>query len=497
MKTLIALLLLATSLAAQAQALAWQPFTPALFQQAARENKPVFLYLEAVWCHWCHVMQKKTFPDPAVQAALAKGWLVTRVDHDANPLVANRYRDYGWPALIFFNAQGQEVVKRAGFMAPEDFTRLLAAIEADPTPEPGSLPTAQPTTGVAKLSPRVKKTLQARHQSAYDPVHGSLKLPQKYLDRDSVEYALALAASGNRSEARRVRQTLDAASALIDPVWGGIYQYSTHGDWAHAHFEKIMRSQGKSLALYALAYGQLKNPQDLRRAEAIRDYLLSFLSSPEGAFYVSQDADVVPGEKSAAYFALPDAQRRAIGIPRVDTNRYAQENGLAIEALATLARTARDTRAQAAAITAARWVLKHRANADGSFRHGEADEGRYLGDSLHMARGFLALHAATGSAEWLAAAQRTAEAMNTLFAGEGSGFLTGSALGATVEPPRTVEENIAVARFYTALAKASGEARWLKAADHALAWLYQPEVALELLTEPGILLAAQERAAQP
>ena len=97
--------------AAERAALPWQPFTPGLFAQARAENKPVFLYLEAVWCHWCHVMQAKTFPVASVQQRLKDQWLIASVDHDADPLLANRYREYGWPALIFFNAQGQEVAK--------------------------------------------------------------------------------------------------------------------------------------------------------------------------------------------------------------------------------------------------------------------------------------------------------------------------------------------------------------------------------------------------
>ena len=497
--SLIFLLLLgslpAPALAAdEAAALNWQPFTPALFAEAKRTHKPVFLYLEAVWCHWCHVMQRETFTDAAVQAELQQHWLITRVDHDANPLLANRYRDYGWPALIFFNSEGKEVVKRAGFIAAEPFAQLLSAIVADPTPEQAeAAPAVASVAASAALTAKVRKTLMARHSKNYDTLRGGLRTTQKYLDRDSIEYALALAAAGDRTEGRRVRQTLAAARALIDPVWGGIYQYSTNGDWSHAHFEKIMRAQSKSLAVYAEAYGQLHDAADLASAQAVRNYLLNFLRSPQGAFYVSQDADAVPGEKATTYFELGDAARRAIGLPKTDQHVYAQENGQAIEALATLARTANDAVALEAAITAAQWVKANRANSDGSFKHDAASEGLYLGDTLHMARGFLALYRATHDAAWLGDAKLAAAAITATFRGEGAGYLTASALGAVVEPPRITEENIPAARFFAALAKATGDQAWLSAADHALAWLYQPEVALESFTEPGILLAEKER----
>lgn len=494
----LAALLLLMSLpiaAAERVPLSWQPFTPALFATAKAQNKPVFLYLEAVWCHWCHVMQAKTFPDAGVQKRLNEQWLIASVDHDADPLLANRYRDYGWPALIFFNAQGQEVAKRAGFLSAEDFSALLDAVVADPTPEQSARDEQAAAPPLTSLPDDLRATLEAHHREAYDRQRGSLKLAQKYLDRDSVEYALRLAAMGDQSEARRAQQTLDAASVLIDPVWGGMYQYSTYGDWAHPHFEKIMRTQAGAMRLYAAAYAQTKNPRDLKQANAIRDYLLGFLRDADtGAFHGTQDADVLPGEKAQAYFKLGDKARRQIGMPRIDPHLYAQENGLAIEALVALYSASGDADTLCAATSAAQWVLQQRALPDGRFAH-EADAGLYLGDTLAMARAVLALHRVTGDAEWLTVATRAAAAMTTHFASAGGGYLTAVAEGAALAPPRVTEENINAARFYAALALSTQQAGYLADGRHALRWLAQPEVATATLTEPGILLAADELAA--
>ena len=484
-------------LAAERVDLPWQPFTPALFARAKAENKPVFLYLEAVWCHWCHVMQARTFPDAGVQKRLGTQWLIASVDHDADPLLANRYRDYGWPALIFFNAEGQEVAKRAGFMSAQDFSALLDAVVADPTPEQSARDEQVNAPPISTLPEDLRAMLETAHRQAYDMRLGSLKLAQKYLDRDSVEYALTLAAGGDKTEARRARQTLDAARALIDPVWGGMYQYSTHGDWLHPHFEKIMRTQAGALRLYAQSYALTRNVRDLQSANAIRDYLLHFLRDADtGAFHGTQDADVVQGEKAHDYFKRGDQARRRIGMPRIDPHLYAQENGLAIDALVSLYQATRDADTLCAASNAARWALAHRGLADGRFRHGEADDGgRFLGDTLHMARAALALHGATREAEWLTVAEAAARAMATHFAAAGGGYLTAVATNATVPPPRVAEENIALARFYGALAARTGKAEYLADGRHALRWLALPTVAEATLTEPGILLAADELAA--
>src|SRR5262249_33723146 len=132
------------------------------------------------------------------------------------------------------------------------------------------------------------------------------------------------------------RQTLTSQLQLLDPVWGGVYQYSTGGVWTNPHFEKIMSMQAENLRIYAQGYAQFHDPQYLQAAQAIRAYLGTFLTSPDGAFYTSQDADLIAGQHSAEYFSRNDSARRQRGIPRVDKHIYARENGWAIAALASL-----------------------------------------------------------------------------------------------------------------------------------------------------------------
>ena len=133
------------------------------------------------------------------------------------------------------------------------------------------------------------------------------------------------------------RETLDAQRQLIDPVWGGVYQYSTDGDWKHPHFEKIMQMQAENVRMLRAGLSRSgKSRRISKRRKKFATICSNFLTSPDGAFYTSQDADLVQGEHSADYFALSDAERRKRGIPRVDQHIYARENGWAINALATL-----------------------------------------------------------------------------------------------------------------------------------------------------------------
>lgn len=488
------LLGLLLSLQAAAADIAWRSDPTAAFAEARRAQLPVFLYLEARWCHWCHVMQDQTFTDPAVRGLLARHYVALKVDHDANPLLANRYRDYGWPALIFLAADGTEIVKRSGYVAPADFARLLTAIERDPSPE------ALATVAVAaaaqpSLSAAARERLLRRHEESYDAERGGLATAQKFIDRDSLEYALAHA--DDPAERAKAEQTLDAARALIDPVWGGSYQYSTGGDWNHPHYEKIMRTQAGVLRIYALAWARLQRPADLASAQAVRDYLLGFLRDPAGGFYVSQDADLAPGEKADDYFRLDDAGRRARGLPRIDRNLYADATGQAAEALALLYEASGDEQALTAARKAADWLLRERRGHDGSYRHGARDDGqRYLNDTLAPARAFLALYRATGERRWLAASRRASDAMLKRFRAGDAGLLTAVAKGPLAPLPE-LSENIAAARHYNLLQHYSGEARYTAAAQQAMRYLAADAVVEAAFEEAGILLADEELGEAP
>jgi uncharacterized protein len=145
---------------------------------------------------------------------------------------------------------------------------------------------------------------------------------------------------------------------------------------------------------------------------------------PEGAFRVSQDADLKPGEHAAEYFQLDDAGRRAEGIPRVDENLYSRENGMMIEALLVLFEFTGDRTLLDRANKATTWVARHRLNADGGFRHDQQElDARYLADNLAMARALLQWYRVTADRRFLRAAIHTARYMNRHFRQSGAGVL--------------------------------------------------------------------------
>src|SRR5271154_6189540 len=111
--------MLISSPALAVEAPQWGNWNHHPFDKAKAEHRFVILDLEAVWCHWCHVMDQKTYSDPKVQALLDAKYLPVRVDQDSNPALSERYGDWGWPATIIFGPDGNEIVKMRGFVEPE------------------------------------------------------------------------------------------------------------------------------------------------------------------------------------------------------------------------------------------------------------------------------------------------------------------------------------------------------------------------------------------
>lgn len=497
--------LLLTALAATpsiaADAPKWSHWDDDLFARAQAEKRFVILDLEAVWCHWCHVMEKTTYADPKVRELLAEKYLPVRVDQDANPDLSSRYGDWGWPATIVFGPDGSEIAKIRGYIEPERMQALLKAIIDDPTPGPsvGEAFEIKPATS-AFLDKEQRTALAKNFDESYEEALGGWGENQKYIDADSMDLAITRAEAGDATAAKRARQTLDAAIALIDPVWGGVYQYSEGGSWTRVHFEKIMSFQAQYLRQYSQAYALWKDPKYLAAARSIERYLAEFMTSPNGAFYVSQDADLNHDTDGHVYYALAAGERRKLGMPRIDKNLYARENGWAISGLSAYYNVTNETKALETAERAAKWVIENRALPNGGFRHGEKDRGGpFLGDNVAMGQAFLDLYAATGNRDWLSRAARTGDFVAT-FRDEAGGFATSKTAegksGVLAKPARLIEDQVQVARFMNLLNRYFGNDGYREQAAHAMRYLAGASVAMPRPL-PGVLLADEELAVEP
>jgi uncharacterized protein len=503
--------LLASVLAGAAVAatpIAWRnTWNDALFVQAAREHRFVLLDLHAVWCHWCHVMDETTYSDAQVGALIGAHYIAVSVDADSDPDLASRYGNWGWPATIVLAADGTEIVKRRGYLPPRQMASLLQAILDDPSPGP-SVESAPPLqdSGATQLSGALRSALLKSYDASYDRPYGGWGREHKLIDADSLELAYIQAdskrASRKSTATRRARTTLDRNLLLIDPVWGGVYQYSDARDWRSPHFEKLMSYQTDDLRLYAEAYARWQEPRYLHAADAILGYIDKFLKAPEGCFYVSQDADLSVAIPGRTFYAHDDAARRKAGMPKVDTHCYAREAGWAIRALAKFHDVTGNRQALQSAQNGARWVLANRALPQGGFSHdSQARGGPFLDDNLAMAQAFLALYRSSGDRIWLKHAVATLNFIDAHLRRADSGYIAAPApannRGVFSQPVLLPDQNAALARAANMAHRYTGDARYRAMALRAMQYAAAVAAANPEQLLPEVLLADRELSTAP
>jgi uncharacterized protein YyaL (SSP411 family) len=497
---LLALVLLPlTKTLADGNSIAWEPWSDSVFAKAKSEGRFVLLDLGTVWCHWCHVMEEVTYRDSTVIDLVGSRYLAVRVDADARPDLSNRYEEYGWPATVVFNSDGSEIVKRRGYLPPAQMASMLQAIIDDPSPGPSVVPEAPLVPSeVTALAASRRNDLRQILIDRYDQTNHGWGTDQKFLDWDTIEYCLAETERGDQSFERMARETLAAQLNLLDPAWGGVYQYSTGGDWQHPHFEKIMQMQAEDLRIYALAYALWHDETYLLAANRIRAYLKNFLTSPEGAFYSSQDADLIDGKHGGEYFQLGDSDRRKLGLPRIDQHVYTRENGWAINGLTVLYAVSGSRECLNDAIRAAEWICANRALPGGGFRHDTVDSaGPYLGDTLSMARALLGLYASTGDRAWLQLATQAIGFISKTFASD-VGYITSAHSGSALKSQPQLDENVGLVRVANLLWHYTGQAEFKNVAERAMRFVAMPEATDHRgYLVGGVLLADHEMTSAP
>lgn len=501
-----ALLLMTLVSPGATRAINWQAkWSEAAFAQAAREHKFVLLDLHAVWCHWCHVMDTTTYADPAVQAVIAQHYVAVSVDSDSDPALTSRYGDWGWPATIVLAADGSEIVKRRGYIPPPQMLSLLNAIVKDPSPGPSIGASLQvSSTNATSLGQKQREALIGAFDGLYDETNAGWGSEHKYVDAAAIEWSFTTLDSGNQAAIRKIRHTLDANLNLIDPVWGGVFQYSDHVDWKSPHYEKLMSFQADDLRVYSDAYAHWHRPTDLAAAQKIYGYLTKFLSAPDGGFYVSQDADVSPRITGHDFYSKDDNARRAIGMPRIDTHEYSRETGWAIRALCKYFDVAGEAAALDRATRAAKWAISTRRLGGGGFGHASATPesgGPFLDDNISMTQAFVALYRSTGNREWLRDAVETLEFIDTRLRDPRAGYVASPApadgRGVFREPVRDSAQNAAVVEAANIIHYYTGADRPQQTARHAMKYLSALAAADSARFRPEILLADHELAEPP
>lgn len=381
------------------------PWSPEAAREAKRAGKFVYLMVAARWCHWCHVMEETTLQELSVQRAL-KEFVALRADQDSHPELAERFADWGWPANIILNQDLEVVAALRGYQETQPFLQALQnarGLPPMPVPEPAGLEQGS--------LDRLRAHVQGRLAAFYDATMGGWGEFQKYPHPGPIEAAaLSWRMRSDESARQQALATLQGIRQLIDPVWGGAFQYSVRRRWDEPHFEKLLSVQAGVMDAFVRGYHLTGDPAWLADANGIRDYVQARLQLPSGAMAASEDADAqgpdgpIPG---ATYYALSDAERQKAGAPKRDDAAYADSNGLLASALVTHFEATGDAESLGMAEAVVAAILANHMHG-GALTHDGRPGLLHLRDNAAMGRALVAVSQATGNPAYFAHAERLA-----------------------------------------------------------------------------------------
>ncbi len=308
---------------------AWQEWNAETFARARRENKLLYVSVGYFACHWCHVMQRESYSNPAIAAELNQHFIPVKVDRELNNGVDDTLQLFserlngvaGWPLNAFITPEGYPsfVVLYA---PPEQFLGILQKVSArwkaddqairklaqQAAPAVATTPPANVEVTPAYTATASLNFINSVWQEA-DTLQGgfgqTLKFPLV------PQLTLLLEIYAQQPEAKPgsfLRLTLDqmAKRALRDHVGGGFFRYTTDPAWDTPHFEKMLYDNAQLAQLYLQAAEVLHEPAYRDVAIATFDFMLT-LQAPAGGLFTSTSAVDKQGREGAVFLWEPQA----------------------------------------------------------------------------------------------------------------------------------------------------------------------------------------------
>ncbi len=309
------------------QPVRWEQWSEAAFARARAEDKPVLLDIGAVWCHWCHVMDRESYENERTAEIINEHFVAVKVDRDERPDVDTRYQaavaaisgQGGWPLTAFLTPDGKPFFGGTYF-PPDDrhgrpsFSRvLLTMAEAfrdrrdEVSETAGSVMQAiehnETFSGRGgSLGPELVAKMVASALKQFDARSGGFGSQPKFPHSSAIDLLIDAAwrvsvgekteiAEGARQAARFTLEKM-AKGGIYDHLAGGFHRYSVDEQWVVPHFEKMAYDNSELLKNYVHGYLTFVDPAFAATAREIIGWMDAWLSDREkGGFYASQDAD--------------------------------------------------------------------------------------------------------------------------------------------------------------------------------------------------------------
>ncbi|MFZ0318963.1 MAG: thioredoxin domain-containing protein [Candidatus Sulfotelmatobacter sp.] len=322
------------------QPIRWHEWGEEAFTTAQRENKPMLLDIGAVWCHWCHVMDRESYEDPDVAAIVNEHFISVKVDRDERPDIDIRYQaavsavsgQGGWPLTAFLTPDGKPFYGGTYF-PPTDgygrpsFKRVLLSIANAYKEKNGdvmeqakmvesTIAQAESSAGRSgRISPSIIATIQESAFKMFDPQHGGFGQAPKFPHPSALDLLIEqYARTGDASLRNLIMTTLEhmANGGVYDQLAGGFHRYSVDERWIVPHFEKMCYDNSELLKNYVHAYQASGSEFFANVARDIIRWMDEWLSDRNrGGFYASQDADISMDD-DGDYFTWTLDEARAV-----------------------------------------------------------------------------------------------------------------------------------------------------------------------------------------
>ena len=478
----------------------WYPWGEEAFARAKAEDKPVFLSIGYATCHWCHVMARESFANPAVAGILNRHCIAVKVDREERPDVDDCYMTAaqilngsgGWPLNLFLT-QDRRPFFAATYIPPEPrhgmmgFPELVEKIAELWTGDrsrverncalvlDGLLKFSEPATA-ERPEPGLADAAYRQLRELYDPVHGGFGSAPKFPMPAYLAYLLWYGEEiGDREAAALVIKSLKAMrfGGIFDQIGGGVHRYSVDSEWLVPHFEKMLYDQALLAGVALDAYRVTAEPFCLDLAGEIIAYVLRDLAAPEGGFCAAEDAD---SEGAEGTFYLWDPAEILDLLGNDDGERFCRLFGVTGEGnfegrnilhlTTTLDDWARQERMPPEETKALVTVWCDRLLAVRSRRIRPLRDGKVVAAWNGLMVAALAKgYAITGNGAWLDAAKQTVEAIAQGLTTP-AGRLLRSRHAGTTSGPAVLEDYAALVMGLLELHAATGESSFIASADH-------------------------------
>ncbi len=321
----------------------WQEWGEAAFALAAQTEKPILLDVGAVWCHWCHVMDRESYEDAALAQTINEHFVAIKVDRDERPDVDARYQaavqaiagQGGWPLTAILTPDGRPFFAGTYFPREDRYGRpgfervLLTLAHAWQTRRAEVLESAASVIAAIEhgetfsargdgLSLAIVDKLVQSAVGQFDPRNGGFGSQPKFPHPSILDLLIDVAArTGNEAAKETATVTLRkmARGGVYDQLAGGFHRYSVDERWVVPHFEKMLYDNAGLLANYVHAFQTFVEPEFASVAQDIMRWMNEWLSDQErGGFYASQDADISL-EDDGDYFTWTREEAAAVLTP--------------------------------------------------------------------------------------------------------------------------------------------------------------------------------------